>query len=154
MNSLNPVAGFLQKPSSEFIRQGIISFIEKKEIRMVNFMYPANDGRLKPRFRTAYMDPFAEIPILCLLCSYFNKDGELLNSSPEYTLHKANKAFTEATEMTFEAMGELKYYVISDGGATFIATDQRGYQDENLRKEIVVNLSKMTEPVVTDFHCG
>ena len=79
---------------------------------MVNFMYPAEDGRMKtlnfminnrayleailtsgervdgsslfpsfieagnsdlyviPRFRTAFMDPFAEIPTLCMLCSY------------------------------------------------------------------------------------
>ena len=170
MNPLNSLAAFLQKPSCEFTKQDIISFVEEKEIRMVNFMYPANDGRLKtlnfvvsdnvyldtiltcgervdgsslfpfieagssdlyvvPRFRTAFVDPFAEIPTLCLLCSYFNKDGELLSSSPEYTLHKANRAFTEVTGMTLEAMGELEYYVIGDEEGTFMATDQRGYHE-------------------------
>lgn len=170
MNPLNSLAAFLQKPSCEFTKQDIISFVEEKEIRMVNFMYPANDGRLKtlnfvvsdnvyldtiltcgervdgsslfpfieagssdlyvvPRFRTAFVDPFAEIPTLCLLCSYFNKDGELLSSSPEYTLHKANRVFTEVTGMTLEAMGELEYYVIGDEEGTFMATDQRGYHE-------------------------
>ncbi len=170
MNPLNPLSGFLLKPSYEFTKQDIISFVEEKEIQMVNFMYPASDGRLKslnfvvndkayldtiltcgervdgsslfpfieagssdlyviPRFRTAFMDPFNEIPTLCLLCSYFNKDGELLSSSPEYTLHKANKAFSETTGMTFEAMGELEYYVIGDEETTFAATDQRGYHE-------------------------
>ena len=28
------------------------------------------------RFRTAFLDPFAEIPTLSMLCSFFNKDGE------------------------------------------------------------------------------
>ena len=171
MKPLNTIARFLEKPSYEFTKKDIISYIEANDIQMINFMYPANDGRLKtlnfvindkayletiltygervdgsslfpfieagssdlyvvPRLRTAFVDPFAEIPTLCLLCSYFNKDGELLNSSPEYTLHKANEAFTEVTGMTFEAMGELEYYVIaSSEDNMFTATDQRGYHE-------------------------
>ena len=56
-----------------------------------------SDLYVVPRFRTAYMDPFSELPTLNLLCSFFNKDGEPLASSPEYTLHKACKAFREST---------------------------------------------------------
>ena len=113
----NQLVAFLQKPTSEFTKADIISFIQQKDIRMVNFMYPAGDGRLKtlnfvinnqayleailtcgervdgsslfsfieagssdlyviPRFCTAFVDPFAEIPTLSMLCSFFNKDGE------------------------------------------------------------------------------
>lgn len=61
--------------------------------------------------------------------NYFNKDGDLLNSSPEYTLHKANQSFTEATGMVFEVMGELEYYVIANEENIFPATDQRGYHE-------------------------
>lgn len=166
----NLLVEFLQKPSSEFTKADIISFIKEKEIRMVNFMYPAGDGRLKtlnfvinneayleailtcgervdgsslfsfieagssdlyvvPRFRTAFLDPFSELPTLSMLCSFFNKEGEPLESSPEHTLYKANKAFTEVTGMTFEAMGELEYYVISEEEELFPATDQRGYHE-------------------------
>ena len=64
-----------------------------------------------------------------MLCSFFNKDGEPLESSPEYTLHKASKAFTDVTGMQFEAMGELEYYVIADEEDLFPATDQRGYHE-------------------------
>ena len=46
MNS-NLLVEFLQKPSSEFTKADIISFIREKGIKMVNFMYPAGDGRLK-----------------------------------------------------------------------------------------------------------
>lgn len=43
----NQLVAFLQKPTSEFTKADIISFIQQKDIRMVNFMYPAGDGRLK-----------------------------------------------------------------------------------------------------------
>ena len=160
--SPNRLVTFLQKPAAEFTKADIINYIQQNEIRMVNFMYPAADGRLNasyldailtcgervdgsslfpfieagssdlyviPRFRTAFVDPFAEIPTLVMLCSFFNKDGEPLESSPEYTLHKACKAFTDVTGMEFQAMGELEYYVISEDDGLFPATDQRGYHE-------------------------
>ena len=168
--SPNRLVTFLQKPAAEFTKADIINYIQQNEIRMVNFMYPAADGRLKtlnfvinnasyldailtcgervdgsslfpfieagssdlyviPRFRTAFVDPFAEIPTLVMLCSFFNKDGEPLESSPEYTLHKACKAFTDVTGMEFQAMGELEYYVLSEDDGLFPATDQRGYHE-------------------------
>ena len=109
----NKLVAFLGKPCKEFTKADIVRFIEENEIRMVNFMYPAGDGRLKtlnfvinnlayldailtcgervdgsslfpfieagssdlyvlPRFSTAFLDPFAEIPTLSMLCSYFN----------------------------------------------------------------------------------
>ena len=168
--SPNLLVAALQKPASEFTKADIISYIKENDIRMVNFMYPAADGRLKtlnfvinneayldailtcgervdgsslfpfieagssdlyvlPRFRTAFIDPFSELPTLSMLCSYFNKDGEPLESSPEYTLRKACRAFTDVTGMEFQAMGELEYYVISENTGLFPATDQRGYHE-------------------------
>lgn len=166
----NELVAFLGIPAREFTKKHIMQFIQEKDIRMVNFMYPAGDGRLKtlnfvitnfayldailtcgervdgsslfpfieacssdlyvvPRFSTAFVDPFAEIPTLSMLCSFFNKDGQFLESSPEYTLHKASKAFTEVTGMEFQAMGELEYYVIAPNPGMYPATDQRGYHE-------------------------
>ena len=166
----NRVVAFLQKLPQEFTKQDIIRFIEENGIKMVNFMYPGGDGKLKtlnfvisdrayletiltcgervdgsslfsfiqasasdlyvlPRFATAFVDPFSEIPTLCLLCSYFDKDGRPLASSPEYTLRKAAEAFRQVTGMEFQAMGELEYYVISDDKEVFPAQDQRGYHE-------------------------
>lgn len=161
---------YLQKPAAEFTKKDITRYIRENKVRMINFMYPAGDGKLKtlnfvinnmayldtiltcgervdgsslfpfieagssdlyvvPRFRTAFIDPFAEIPTLSLLCSFYNKDGEPLESAPEYTLHKACKAFSDVTGMEFEAMGELEYYVIAPDNELFPATDQRGYHE-------------------------
>jgi len=43
----NQLVAFFQKPTSEFTKADIVSFIREKDIRMVNFMYPVGDGRLK-----------------------------------------------------------------------------------------------------------
>lgn len=168
--SPNQLVAFIGKPCAEFTKADIMRYIRENGVRMVNFMYPAGDGRLKtlnfvinnfayldailtcgervdgsslfpfieagssdlyviPRFRTAFLDPFAEIPTLSMLCSFFNKDGEPLESSPEYTLHKACKAFKDTTGMEFQAMGELEYYVIAPDTEMFPATDQKGYHE-------------------------
>lgn len=168
--SKNLVVKKLQKPSSQFTLSDIISFIESEGIEMVNFMYPAGDGRLKtlnfvinsleyletilscgervdgsslfsyiepgnsdlyvmPRFCTAFVDPFAERPTLTMLCSFFDKDGNRLETSPEYTLHKACEEFKRVTGMTFEAMGELEFYVIAPNDEQFPARDQKGYHE-------------------------
>ena len=170
--ALNPnkLVSFLGKPAKEFTKADIVEYITKNDIRMVNFMYPAGDGRLKtlnfvinnaeyldtiltcgervdgsslfnfieagssdlyvvPRFSTAFHDPFAEIPTITMLCSFFNKDGEPLASAPRYTLLKALNAFREVTGMEFEAMGELEYYVIAPDEGLFPATDQKGYHE-------------------------
>ena len=166
----NRVVAFLQKLPQEFTKQDIIRFIEENGIKMVNFMYPGGDGKLKtlnfvisdrdyletiltcgervdgsslfsfiqasasdlyvlPRFATAFVDPFSEIPTLCLLCSYFDKDGQPLASSPEQTLRRAAKAFRDVTGMDYEAMGELEYYVIKPAEGVYPAIDQRGYHE-------------------------
>ncbi len=89
----------------------------------------SSDLYVIPRFRTAYMDPFCELPTLNMLCSFFDKEGNPLESSPEHTLHKACESFREATGMEFQAMGELEYYVIAPDDECFPAVDQKGYHE-------------------------
>jgi len=166
----NLLVEYLKKPVHKFMKEDIIRFVRENQIRMINFMYPAADDRLKtlnfvinneagldailtcgervdgsslfpfieagssdlyvvPRFRTAFIDPFSELPTLTLLCSFFDKNGEPLESAPEYTLQKACNAFTNVTGMEFQAMGELEYYVIAPDDGMFSATDQRGYHE-------------------------
>ena len=168
--SKNALVKWLEKPAKDFTRDDIIRYIVDNDIEMVNFMYPAGDGRLKtlnfvinnleyletilslgervdgsslfpfisasssdlyvlPRFSTAFLDPFAEIPTVTMLCSFFDKDGNALDSAPEQSLRKACKEFTKVTGLYFQAMGELEYYVISADDGKFPATDQKGYHE-------------------------
>lgn len=158
------------KTPDQFTKNDIIQYIENNQIKMVNFMYPGGDGKLKtlnftinnkqyllsilstgervdgsslfhfikasnsdlyvlPRFKTAFLDPFSPIPTLTMLCSFFDKDGNQLESSPDYTLHKACLAFKKVTGMDFNAMGELEYYVIAPDTGMFPAVDQQGYHE-------------------------
>lgn len=168
--SPNKVVQYLGKAASEIRKEDIINYVKANDIRMINFMYPADDNRLKtlnfvinseeyldsiltygervdgsslfpfieagnsdlyviPRYSTAFVDPFAEIPTLSLLASFFDKEGNPLHSSPEYTLAKACEAFKASTGMEFYAMGELEYYVVSEDTGLFPASDQKGYHE-------------------------
>ena len=89
----------------------------------------SSDLYVIPRFKTAFVDPFAEIPTLSFLCSFFNKDGLPMENSPEYILSKAVKSFREVTGMEFQAMGELEYYVIGDKEDLYLTPDQKGYHE-------------------------
>ncbi|MCF0218330.1 MAG: glutamine synthetase [Muribaculaceae bacterium] len=167
----NLLVAFLQKPPHDFTRDDIVRFVVENNVKMINFMYPAEDGRLKtlnfvindleylhtiltlgervdgsslfprfvkpgnsdlyvvPRYSTAFVDPFCEIPTLAMLCSYFDKDGNRWEASPEYTLEKACVELKNSTGLDFHAMGELEYYVISDDNGLFHVEDQRGYHE-------------------------
>lgn len=166
----NLVVQFLGKKPEDFRKSDIVRFIKENGIKMVNFMYPADDNRLKtlnfvinseeyldsiltygervdgsslfpfieagnsdlyviPRYASAFVDPFAEIPTLTMLASFFDKEGAPLQSSPEQTLRKACKAFRDVTGYDFYAMGELEYYVISEDTGLFPASDQKGYHE-------------------------
>ncbi|MDE6877881.1 MAG: glutamine synthetase, partial [Odoribacter sp.] len=89
----------------------------------------ASDLYVIPRYRTAFLNPFSEIPAIDILCSYYTKEGKPLESAPEYTLRKAHEEFKKVTGMEFQAMGELEYYVISEKEELFETEDQRGYHE-------------------------
>ncbi|MCL2502028.1 MAG: glutamine synthetase family protein [Bacteroidales bacterium] len=89
----------------------------------------ASDLYVVPRFCTAFVDPFADIPTLNLLCSYFTKDGLPLESAPEYTLHKAHQVFQKSTGLSFETMGELEFYVTDKTNSLFPTSNQKGYHE-------------------------
>lgn len=89
----------------------------------------SSDLYVIPRYRTAFLNPFSEIPAIDILCSYYTKEGKPLESAPEYTLRKAHEEFKKVTGMEFQAMGELEYYVISEKEDLFETENQRGYHE-------------------------
>ncbi len=80
-----------------------------------------------PRFKTAFVDPFAESPTLNILCSFYTAEGNPLESAPEYILKKAIIDFKQSTGYDFYAMGELEYYISGSKGSLYHAPDQKGY---------------------------
>lgn len=172
--TLNPnkLVSFLNKKADDFTKKDIIHFIEKNNIRMLNFRYVGGDGKLKllnfvindrkhlekvlsvgervdgsslfsyiepsasdlyvvPRYKTAFVNPFSEIPTLDLMCSYYDKHGNPLSISPENILKKAHKALKEKTGMQLEALGELEFYVSSELDKIYTITPQKGYHESH-----------------------
>jgi glutamine synthetase len=91
----------------------------------------SSDLYVMPRYKTAFVNPFSEIPAIDILCSYYDKDGNPLESSPQYVLQKAHKALKEKTGLEFHVMGELEYYMISNKQPLYEAVDQRGYHESS-----------------------
>lgn len=87
----------------------------------------SSDLYVMPKYRTAFVDPFSEIPALNIICSFYNSEGKPLESSPEYMLRKAVETFYKETGYKFKALGELEYYVISEDEKFFPGLDQKGY---------------------------
>lgn len=88
-----------------------------------------SDLYVVPRYRTAFRNPFSEEPTVDLLCSFFDRDGNLFESSPQYILHKAHNALKVTTGLQMQAMGELEYYVISEADDLYPTKDQKGYHE-------------------------
>jgi len=170
--SPNNLVNFLNKPSSDFTKKDIIYYIEKNEIKMVNFRYIGGDGRLKtlnfvindknhldsflsngervdgsslfsyigasrsdlyviPKFKTAFLNPFTNIPTIDILCSYYKGDGTPLESSPENIILKAHNLLKEKTGFTYEALGELEYYLLSEIDSIYPIIEQKGYHESH-----------------------
>ena len=151
----NPLVRFLMKRPQEFTKADLVRFVKENHIEMINLRYPGADGRLKtlnfiindddyldsiltcgervdgsslfpyieagssdlyvvPRYRTAFLN---------------TKDGTPLEMSPEYTLRKAHRELQRVTGLTFHAMGELEYYVVSPLENLYLAADQKGYHE-------------------------
>lgn len=89
----------------------------------------ASDLYVVPRYKTAFLNPFTDIPTLDILCSYFDATGKPFKGAPEYVLKKSHEVLKQETGYTFEVMGELEYYVISEADSLFEATDQKNYHE-------------------------
>lgn len=89
----------------------------------------SSDLYVIPRFKTAFVNPFSEYPTLDILCSFYNRDGEPLESAPEHILRKAIEEFRKSTGYDFKAMGELEYYVVSEKEEMYPGIDQKGYHE-------------------------
>ncbi len=87
----------------------------------------SSDLYIIPRYRTAFVNPFTEIPTLEILCSFYNNDGKPFESAPEYILRKAYTRFMKKTGFKFKAFGELEYYIKSGHDDLYPLVDQAGY---------------------------
>lgn len=91
----------------------------------------SSDLYVIPRYKTAFIDPFSEIPTLNILCSFYDRNGKPFDGAPEHILKKAHESFKNRTGFEFETMGELEYYIIDEDEELFKTPDQKGYHESS-----------------------
>lgn len=109
----------------------------------------ASDLYVIPMYRTAFVDPFAEIPTLSVLCTYFKPDGTPLETAPQYVMQRAYDEMQKRTGYQFKMLAELEYYIKAPIDNLYKGTDQRGYHASepfakysNIRQEAIDILMK------------
>ncbi len=115
-----------------FSREHLVSILTAGERVDGSSLFPfvasgASDLYVIPRYRTAFVNPFIEVPTLEILCSFYNSEGRPLESAPEYILRKAYSRFVAKTGYRIKAFGELEYYIKSEHEDLYPLTDQKGY---------------------------
>ncbi|MFH1005247.1 MAG: glutamine synthetase family protein [Bacteroidota bacterium] len=91
----------------------------------------SSDLYVVPRYNTAYVNPFSIIPTIDILCSFYTNKGVRLPSSPENIVRKSHEALKNSTGLSFEAMGELEYYVFSNKQQIYPVMAQKGYGESS-----------------------
>jgi len=89
----------------------------------------SSDLYVIPRFKTAFKNPFSQIPAVDILCSFYHRSGDPLESAPEYVMRKAHEALVNTQGIELEVMAEIEYYVISEKEDDYRTADQRGYHE-------------------------
>ena len=110
----------------------------------------SSDLYVVPRYRTAFVNPFTEVPTLDFICSFYDSKGDPLESAPEQVLRKAQATLHERTGHTLEALGELEYYLFSPADRIYPIVEQKGYHESHpfskwglVRREAMVVIAEM-----------
>jgi glutamine synthetase len=109
----------------------------------------SSDLYVMPRYRTAFVNPFSEVPAIDVLCSFYTPDGKPFGSAPAEVLRRAETEFRKVSGYEFNALGELEYYVISPKNQLYPTGTQKGYHEsypfskwEGLRTEAMAAIAE------------
>jgi glutamine synthetase len=115
----------------------------------------ASDILLRPRIESAFLDPFAECPVLVFLCGHYTRTGEPLPESPDTIVRCAAGRLKSVEGVDLYAHAEVEYYLGKRRDESDIyGTDDRGYHasspfvfGEALRREALLLLAEIGVPI-------
>jgi glutamine synthetase len=110
----------------------------------------SSDLYVVPRFKTAFVNPFTDVPTIDIICSYYDINGNPLESAPENVLLKAHRWLKQRTGLEMQALGELEYYLFSEVDRIYPIVEQKGYHESHpfskwglIRREAMCLISEM-----------
>uniref|UniRef100_A0A832ML51 Glutamine synthetase n=1 Tax=Eiseniibacteriota bacterium TaxID=2212470 RepID=A0A832ML51_UNCEI len=115
----------------------------------------ASDVVLRPRLETAFVDPFAPLPTLAVLCGHAGRDGAPLPQSPDTLVRRAHERLVRETGVELHALGEIEYFLGRRANENDVyGADDRGYHatapfvfGEALRRRALAALAEIGVPV-------
>jgi len=115
----------------------------------------ASDVILRPRLETAFLDPFASVPTLAVLCGHQGRDGAPLAESPDTIVRRAADRLAAEAGLDLLALGEVEYFLGKHPEESDIyGASERGYHSsspfvfgEALRRRALVALAEIGVPV-------
>jgi glutamine synthetase len=118
---------------------------------LFSFIEPSqSDIYVKPACRKAFVNPFATMPSLNILCDYLDENGNPLNVAPANILKRAEGKVRSSAGLALKALAELEFYVMSklENEVLFPAVPDRNYHEsapfsrfEGVRNEILLALT-------------
>ena len=110
----------------------------------------SSDLYVVPRFKTTFVNPFADVPTIDIICSYYDINGNPLETAPENVLLKAHRWLKQRTGLEMQALGELEYYLFSEVDRIYPIVEQKGYHESHpfskwglIRREAMRLISEM-----------
>lgn len=109
-----------------------------------------SDIYIMPRISRAFVNPFATLPTLNILCDYLDEEGKPLDIAPRNVLGRAEKKLHSSSGIVLQALAELEYYVFSKQQAEtlFPGAPDKNYHEstpfakfEDLRSEVLAMLN-------------
>lgn len=72
-----------------------------------------SDIYLQPEVQRAFVNPFAVLPTLAIMCNYLDENGKPLDIAPGNVLKKAEEKLRYSTTMVLKALAELEFYIMT-----------------------------------------
>ena len=134
--------------------QEILDFGERVDgSSLFSFIEPGkSDIYIMPRIEGAFVNPFATLPTLNILCDYLDENGKPLDVSPRNVLSRAEEKLYSSKGIKLKALAELEFYVMTKQQTEMLFPQQpdKNYHQtapfarfEDLRNEVMVTLDIM-----------
>jgi glutamine synthetase len=72
-----------------------------------------SDIYLQPETQRAFVNPFAVLPTLNIMCDYLADNGDPLDIAPNNVLKKAEESLRSSKGMVMKALAELEFYIMA-----------------------------------------
>jgi glutamine synthetase len=120
---------------------------------LFSFIEPGkSDIYIMPKLDKSFINPFAKLPTINILCDYLDENGKPLEVAPKNILARAEEKLHSSSGIVPRALAELEFYVISKQKPEmlFLGFPDKNYHEsapfayfEDIRNEVLETLTNI-----------